>query len=304
MSLKRSLAVPDLRAVEASLKRARVAYTAGDLVWFEHQNKAKDPPFSIVSTSGRILSLEEDADLLKHMHKMQYVLDDCDTWVFASTDPSHRNPKFTPAKYGFRSGDGEAMQVRGVAAVSKHGQFRFLRFKPEDEWRAICSKSKMTKAQVLVRSNRMKDAENAAVDGNEICLISDDIYFTSDGCDARIKWAADKLAEKNIKNVVPCYVFPGEPTFESVVVHIPVVAAATRALAPVDPATVESDASRIRKAIANLLQTETPDVARAVLGGLMYDSVMTAAAVQLPPLVQEGPVTSASEQYLPGTHAE
>jgi hypothetical protein len=269
-------ALVDLQCAEEVIKKNRLQYAVGDHIYFEHQNQQTDLPYVIMSIAGQVLSHESDADLIKHMHKVSYAFEDCQTWVFANTDSKFRNPKIIPPNYSFKAGEGELMQVRGVATVSKHGTYRFYRFNPEDEWKAIIAKSKMKRESILVRANRISDTLVSNTSA-EICLISDDLYYTEEGTKARLAWLAEQLQKRGLQDqITPRYIFQGDTLFDDPMTHLPVVPAAEKGSHDI---TVhieeESPEAKITRRIREVISDEDPAIAKAALGSILMNAFIS-----------------------------
>jgi len=265
-----------MSGAEEAVKRSRLQYSVGDHVYFEHQNQQTDAPYAIMSSSGKVLSHESDADLIKNMHKISYAFEDCQTWVFADTNTAMRNPKISPASYSFKAGEGELRQVRGVVTVSKHGTYRFYRFSPEDEWRAIIAKSKMKRESVLIRANRISDTACSNTSA-EICLISDDLYYSDEGMSARLAWLQEQLQKRHLTDQVhPKYIFQEDAAYNEVVTNLPIVPAAEKETHDVTvPISDESPEAKITRLIKEAIGNEDPAIVKAVLGSIVMNAFLS-----------------------------
>lgn len=219
----------DLAAAETILKKQRKrTYNVGDCVYLDHQDttSATEFPYTIVSVSGNILDHKTMHEKLK---KIVYAFKGADTWVVAPTNPACRNPRLSC--HSLRSGEGEIQQYRCIVTCDEYGIHRFYRLSETDEWRSILATSNIpTKADVYCRGNRIKDRSPTDIHtqgqlGTEICLISDDLYYSEEGMRVRLAWWREKLEAKGFTDANPVYIMPSDPEFE-ITTQLPVVQAA------------------------------------------------------------------------------
>lgn len=272
--MKRTHAVLDLKYVDKALKKPKVTYIPGDHIFFQDQDPNTDTPFTIVSTSGKVLSHENDAEIIKDMSKLVYAFEESQTWVFSPLDPTARNPKLIAGKLNLKSGDGEISQIRGVVTVSKHGVYRFYRFSPEAEWRSIKATSRIPKEEILVCCNRISDT-NMKDSRAEIVVISDTLYYDPEACEIRLKWVAGRLAAKGNHTTVPRYVYYGDPDYETTIHINPPASIAQPEVPEPEQPILEPDADDVKKAIIAqklllLFETEDPAHVYKVIGEALF----------------------------------
>lgn len=209
----------------------------GDIIRFKHEPKTSHG--WIVVSRGTVLDMTRpgtkrlfDNETIDDMKKFNYAPNDkhprSDTWVFASRDPAHRNPKLLPVGVHpkWSSGDGEPRQVRGIVGVEKN-QFFFHRFSSDQEISIILKQSKMEINSLYKLKNRMSETKTGR-GGNDtaICRISEDLYYDVKACNVRLKELAKVHPDAR-------YVFPTDPDYD---VATPVLLPVTEAQTAPPPA--------------------------------------------------------------------